>query len=51
MYISIIIVYNVFISQLTEQSVTDEMFSITFLVIEYSCHVFIEYLVVKADCY
>lgn len=52
MYIAIDLVYNILINQLTEQSVTDETFSITFfLVIEYSCHVFVERLVVKADCY
>ena len=51
MYISNSIVYNIFINQLTERSVTDETFSITFLVIEYSCHVFVERLVEKADCY
>lgn len=51
MHIAINIVYNILINQLTEQSVTDETFSITFLVIEYSCHVFVERLVVKADCY
>lgn len=35
MYIAIDLVYNISINQLTEQSVSDETFSITFLVIEY----------------
>ena len=48
MYISIIIVYNIFINQLTDSSVADEIFDDTSS--EYSIVImFIECLVVKAD--
>lgn len=50
MYIAINIVYNILINQLTDQSVADEIFDDTSS--EYSIVImFIECLVVKADCY
>lgn len=52
MYIAIEIVYNIFINQLTDSSVADETFDITFFCYRISsCHAFVECLVEKADCY